>query len=337
MRVESARMLTSSPPWLSARHAAGVMPGSPAALHPVFNCGRAACVTFSSALASVAILHRVFGTARRSRSLGGTSGASASRAEGSPVVRRMAAEEEASISTIAMVGLGNVGDRYVGTRHNIGFEAVDASAAALLAPDQDGSVRWVLPIDERTGSPILWREQHGGSLLKLVRPHAKGKESGSQHGAGVGGSVATQLILFKPLSNMNRSGGPTADLVRAIDLPEDRLVVAYDDLDTDVGRARLRTKGSAGGQNGVKSIIAHGLSRFLRIRIGIGRPPRSAGKAAVVSHVLSPFLPEERAACAEALRVAASAVADLADGTTAANVMNRWNTAKQSSLAGGEQ
>eukprot|EP00933_Yihiella_yeosuensis_P040499 TRINITY_DN34826_c0_g1_i1.p2 TRINITY_DN34826_c0_g1~~TRINITY_DN34826_c0_g1_i1.p2 ORF type:complete len:139 (+),score=22.68 TRINITY_DN34826_c0_g1_i1:670-1086(+) len=124
---------------------------------------------------------------------------------------------------------------------------------------------------------------------------------------------------------MNSSGIPVQTLLEAEQIPSDQMVVLYDDLDTDVGQLRIRRKGGAGGQNGVKSILSQGISDFLRIRLGISRPPRSLGNFAVVAHVLGQFSLEEQALTASSLAIAAFAVSDMADGVSPDNVMNRWN------------
>ena len=170
---------------------------------------------------------------------------------------------------LAVVGLGNVGSQYVGTRHNIGFAALDALASKLL----DDSGRWVF-------EDGLWESAYGGTLLRLKR----GSPQPSRF---------SELVLFKPASMMNGSGGPVSQLMAGLNLPEAQLLVIYDDLDLEVGRLRLRKSGSAGGQNGVKSVLAHGFKSFLRVRLGISRPPKSAGRNGVVGHVLGRFRHEE--------------------------------------------
>lgn len=203
---------------------------------------------------------------------------------------------------LAVVGLGNVGNQYVGTRHNIGFAAVDEVASKLL--DESGS--WILE------GPI-WEAAHGGNLLRLKR-RSKAFESGF-----------SELVLFKPASMMNGSGRPVSQLMDALKLPESHLVLIYDDLDLEVGRLRLRKSGSAGGQNGVRSVLAQGFKEFLRMRLGISRPPKVQGRHGVVGHVLGRFRHEELEQTTEALQMAAAAIEDLAEGTSVDNVMNKFN------------
>jgi len=208
----------------------------------------------------------------------------------------------AQSKVLAVVGLGNVGNQYVGTRHNIGFAAVDEVASKLL--DEPGS--WALE------GPI-WEAAHGGNLLRLKR-----QESPTESGF-------SELILFKPASMMNGSGLPVSQLMDALNLPETHLVLIYDDLDLEVGRLRLRKSGSAGGQNGVRSVLAQGFKDFLRMRLGISRPPKAAGCHGVVGHVLGRFRHEELEQTTEALQMAAAAIEDLAEGTSVDNVMNKFN------------
>jgi PTH1 family peptidyl-tRNA hydrolase len=151
-------------------------------------------------------------------------------------------------------GLGNPGERYRLTRHNVGFRVVD-----LLAD------RWGMTGDGRV--------RDGAALLEVVRPEPIGK-----------------VLLVKPLRYMNRSGGPIRAALRQtdVDVSADLLVVA-DDIDLPLGRIRLRRSGSAGGHNGLRDIIsAFGTNEFNRLRVGVGRE----GEA--VDHVLATFKPDER-------------------------------------------
>jgi PTH1 family peptidyl-tRNA hydrolase len=164
-------------------------------------------------------------------------------------------------------GLGNPGDRYRFTRHNVGFRVVD-----LLAD------RWAL-----TGQGRL---RDGAALLEVRHPEPIGK-----------------VLLVKPMRYMNRSGGPLRSAMRQtdVDVASDLLVVT-DDIDLPLGRVRLRRSGSAGGHNGLRDIIASlGTDEFNRLRIGVGR----AGEAA--SHVLATFRPDERDLATEMVAVGADA------------------------------
>lgn len=133
-----------------------------------------------------------------------------------------------------VVGLGNPGAKYAGTRHNIGFDVIEELA-------------------ERFNSPLTETKHKG--VYTIVR---KGTE---------------KAILLKPLTYMNLSGESIGEVMRYYDVATEDVVVIYDDLDLPTGRIRLRQKGSAGGHNGIKSTIAHlGTQNFNRIRIGIDRP-----------------------------------------------------------------
>ena len=138
-------------------------------------------------------------------------------------------------------GLGNPGERYRLTRHNVGFRVVD-----LLAD------RWGL-----TGEG---RVKDGAALLEVRRPEIE------------------RVLLVKPMRYMNRSGAPLGAALRQTDVdPEVDLLVVCDDIDLPLGRIRLRRSGSAGGHNGLRDIIASfGTDAFARERIGVGR----AGTAA---------------------------------------------------------
>lgn len=176
-------------------------------------------------------------------------------------------------------GLGNPGERYRTTRHNIGYRVVD-----LLAD------RWGL-----TGAG---RVRDGAAVLEASRPEPVG-----------------DVLLIKPLRFVNLSGAPLKAALRntAAELAGDLLVVT-DDVDLPLGRVRLRRSGSAGGHNGLRDIIAAlGTDEFNRLRIGIGRDGETA------DHVLSTFKPGERALATEAVAIGADAAERwLTDGIEAA-------------------
>ncbi len=152
------------------------------------------------------------------------------------------------------VGLGNPGKKYDGTRHNIGFTVIDRLAEKLS-----------IPID---------RQKFKADF-------------------GIGTVANEKVILFKPLTYMNLSGEAVRPFLDYYRIDLDDMVVIYDDLDLPLGKLRLRQKGSAGGHNGVKSIIDHvGSGEFKRIRFGIGRPKHP--HIPIVDYVLSPFDSEER-------------------------------------------
>lgn len=162
-------------------------------------------------------------------------------------------------------GLGNPGERYRFTRHNIGFRVVD-----LLAD------RWGL-----TGQG---RVKDGAALLEVRHPEPIGR-----------------VLLVKPLKYMNRAGGPLRAALRQTDVEvSEDLLVMCDDIDLPLGRVRLRRGGSAGGHNGLRDIIAaFGTEEFGRARVGVGR----AGTAA--DHVLATFKLDERELADEMIQVGA--------------------------------
>jgi peptidyl-tRNA hydrolase, PTH1 family len=180
-----------------------------------------------------------------------------------------------------LVGLGNPGRRYAGTRHNVGFDVVD-----LLA--------------ER--HRLEWESAPADALLARWR--------------------TASVIVAKPLTFMNLSGVAIGELLRfyKIELPD--LFVIVDDINLELGRLRARPSGSAGGHNGLKSIIdALGTEEYARLRIGIGRGDQ---RRDLVDHVLAKFDPEERVDVAEAAGRAADA-AELFVAEGIVPVMNRFN------------
>lgn len=153
-----------------------------------------------------------------------------------------------------IVGLGNPGARYADTRHNIGAQVVEAAAA-----------RWSVTL-RRTGEAR----------------------------AGIGHLGSTAVVLAVPLSWMNESGPVVTSLLQHHSLTCSDLVVVHDDLDLGLGRLRIRMKGGAGGHNGLRSIMAElGTDEFLRVKLGVGRPPAGVDAA---DYVLAEFLAEEREA-----------------------------------------
>ena len=129
--------------------------------------------------------------------------------------------------------------------------------------------------------------------------------------------------MLKPLTYMNLSGEAVRGLADYFKIdPEKELIVIYDDIDLEPGQIRIRKKGSAGGHNGIKDIIARlGTQNFIRVRIGVGAKPKDWDLA---DHVLSRFTDKERKAVDEAISLAASAVEKiLTDGVDAA--MNEYN------------
>ncbi len=158
-----------------------------------------------------------------------------------------------------MVGLGNPGPKYLDTRHNVGFMAVERLAA------------------ERGGTFRQQAKLHG--LLADV------------------GQGSARLRLLMPQTFMNDSGRAIRAALDWFDLQHADLLVLVDDMDLPLGRLRLRASGSAGGHNGLRSAISHlGTQEFPRLRIGIGAPAEDPleRKARTIGHVLGRFSPAER-------------------------------------------
>lgn len=183
-----------------------------------------------------------------------------------------------------VVGLGNPTSQYTGTRHNIGFDAID-----ILAD------RMGINVDTKKHKALI--------------------------GKGMIGSE--KVVLAKPQTFMNLSGESVRELVDFYKIdPEDELIVIYDDISMDVGKIRIRAKGSAGGHNGIKSIIAHtGSDVFKRVKIGVGDKPKGMDLAA---YVLGRFSAEDRKNVDEAVIKAAMAVEVMIieDINTASNKFN---------------
>jgi peptidyl-tRNA hydrolase, PTH1 family len=187
----------------------------------------------------------------------------------------------------AICGLGNPGEGYRLTRHNVGFRVVD-----LLA--------------DRWGLGGQGRLRDGSAQLEARLDEPVGR-----------------VLLIKPQRFMNRSGGALRAALRQTDVEvEVDLLVVADDVDLPLGRIRLRREGSAGGHNGLRDIIASlATNEFSRLRVGIGRPN---GSRATVDHVLATFRSDERELVDAAISTAADAVETwLRDGIDAA--MNAYN------------
>jgi PTH1 family peptidyl-tRNA hydrolase len=192
-------------------------------------------------------------------------------------------EKEGFEDMKVIAGLGNPGSKYEDTRHNVGFKVVDQLSESLSIP--------------------LNKQKFNGLY-------------------GIGEVNGHKICLLKPLTYMNRSGDSVIPLMNYFKVTQDDLLVIYDDLDTVPGKLRLREKGSAGGHNGMKSIIQHlGNQEFKRIRIGIGRP--EPGEA-VPDYVLKPFRPDQRDAVREALDRSVKASESWIQ-TPFSQVMNRYN------------
>ncbi|MEM8719686.1 MAG: aminoacyl-tRNA hydrolase [Cyanobacteria bacterium P01_G01_bin.39] len=197
----------------------------------------------------------------------------------------MTSNSTALIIPELIVGLGNPEPKYDKTRHNIGFAAVDQLAKI-----------WQMPLKENKRFQGLF---------------AEGVTPGGQ-----------KVRLLKPSTYMNRSGQSVRAVTDWYKVPTQSVLVVYDDMDLPVGRLRIRLTGSAGGHNGMKSIIAHlGVKDFPRLRIGIGK---SDGSKGTVSHVLGKFAPEESQTIEEILYVSVKAI-ELSLKSGIEKSMNRYN------------
>ena len=167
-----------------------------------------------------------------------------------------------------IVGLGNVGKEYDNTRHNIGFQAIDYIAA-----------KHNIDINR-----IKFKGIYGDGIIE-----------------------GNKVILLKPTTYMNLSGESIREVMNFYKILEEELIVLYDDISLPVGRLRIREKGSAGGHNGIKSIIANiGTEKFPRVKIGIGQPNHD-----LVSHVLGKFTSEESEVLNKVIPVCSDAVAEM--------------------------
>lgn len=173
-----------------------------------------------------------------------------------------------------IVGLGNPGAEYRGTRHNVGFEAIDRIAA---------------------------------------RHHIKVARGRNRALVGKGRVAGHSVALVKPLTFMNLSGQAVAPLARELNIKPQRILVVADDLDLPVGKVKMKLKGSSGGHNGHKSLIASLRSEeYPRIKVGIGKGSQT------IDHVLGPFSREER--------MEIDSVLDLVESAVEAVVTQDWDS-----------
>lgn len=187
-----------------------------------------------------------------------------------------------------IVGLGNPEKKYEGTRHNIGFAVIDALA-----------------------------DKYNISI--------KDKKHKALCGTGVIEGV--KVMLVKPLTYMNLSGDSVADVMNFYKLdPEEDMLVIYDDISLAPGNIRVRKKGSAGGHNGIKSIIARcGTQNFMRVRVGVGEKPEGWDLA---DHVLGHFSDEDSRLVREAVDDAIGAIVMMSRGDVD-QAMNNYNAKKK--------
>ncbi|NLK74068.1 MAG: aminoacyl-tRNA hydrolase [Clostridiales bacterium] len=182
-----------------------------------------------------------------------------------------------------IVGLGNPGAKYQATRHNIGWDAI-----TRISDDYN------IPLDFKGHKAICGKGYIGGE----------------------------RVLIAQPLTYMNLSGESVRELMDYYKVSPQEIIVIYDDISLDVGQLRIRKKGSAGGHNGIKSIINHlGCDDFLRIKIGVGDKPKDWDLA---DYVLSRFLDEEQEVIRGALKDTSDACKIIiAEGIE--DAMNQYN------------
>lgn len=184
-----------------------------------------------------------------------------------------------------VAGLGNPGAKYEMTRHNAGFLAMD-----LLAITKNTDIK---------------RLKHHALVADMQ----------------IGGK---RCLVMKPQTMMNNSGEAIGEAAKFYKIPPENIIIVYDDISLDVGQTRIRRKGSAGGHNGIKSIIAHlGSENFPRIKVGVGKKPTP--EYDLVNWVLGRFPKEQEKDLKAALENSVSAL-ELIVGGDIDKAMNLYNS-----------
>ena len=186
-----------------------------------------------------------------------------------------------------IVGLGNPTKEYAGTRHNVGFSVIYNISDA-----------YNIPVETKKHKALI-----GKGIIE-----------------------GEKVILAMPQTYMNLSGESVRELMDYYKCDLSDLIVIYDDISLDVGKLRIRAKGSAGGHNGIKNIIAQlGTQEFTRIKIGVGEKP---AKMDLADYVLGHFSKEEQATMDDAVKEAADAVCEIVN-VGIAQAMNDHNRKKE--------
>jgi PTH1 family peptidyl-tRNA hydrolase len=196
----------------------------------------------------------------------------------------------------AIIGLGNPGPKYHGTRHNVGFAVLDELAKRAAVNFESAPVEALV---------ARWRRSRGA-----------GEEEED-----------VVVLLGKPMTFMNASGEAVGGLLRYFKIEPADLLVVVDEVQLPLAKLRARARGSAGGHNGLKSVIAHVGEEFSRLRLGVGRGPEAAGGRAqrdLADHVLSRFDADERAEV-DRMVVRAADAAEMFVAGGIAPVMNQFN------------
>ena len=185
---------------------------------------------------------------------------------------RIQAQEDTVTSLV--IGLGNPGPEYAATRHNVGQMVADELA-----------------------------RRYGGSFSRDKKNNA------ATAAIRIGGVAGHKVMLGKPLSYMNLSGGPTKALAAYYSVPTENVIVIHDELDVPFGAIKLKRGGGSAGHNGLKDVTkALGGPDYVRVRVGVGRPP---GRQDAAEFVLRPFSSAERKELDLLIALAADAVEDI--------------------------
>ncbi len=190
-------------------------------------------------------------------------------------------------STWLICGLGNPGAKFTRTKHNVGFDVIDEVVS---------------------GCGGEYASERKALVAKVTFD-------------------ATSCVVCKPQTFMNLSGKSVRQLMKAYQIPKERVVIVYDDLDTNLGEMKVKVSGSHGGHNGIRSIIddaTNGSRDFPRVKIGIGRP--SDANVPIYEYVLSRFSESEDVKIRETVREAAGVVRDIVLDGRVDDVMTRINT-----------
>ena len=218
----------------------------------------------------------------------------------------------------AIVGLGNPGKRFEGTRHNVGFEVID-----YLSKNGGGKLleRCCASSSSSSLSSSSLRLQNNSSVNSeisevvlaeyIVNEEENKGDNNDESSPSSSTRVSRKIVLAKPQTFMNVSGTAVRKIMRKYRVPIENVLVVYDDLDTKVGQIRIKKSGSHGGHNGIRDIldIPRVKNAFPRVRVGIGRPENESVQ--VYEHVLSKFREEERGEIDKAVEKAAAAVVDI--------------------------
>jgi len=216
-------------------------------------------------------------------------------------------------SAVAVVGLGNNGEMFDGSRHNVGFAALDAIAASLGM----GERQWSAAFGGQLATVSVVAQRGDGGQLATVSVVAQRGDERDVH-------------LFKPHGFINSSGAPLLQLKRSLRLQGRDVMVVYDELALPLGRVRLRARGTNDAlHNGIKSVIGHIGGSFVRLRIGVAPPHSPPPSSGIPKFVLGRFRPDKAPVRAAVLaESAAPAALDFARGVTADELVAKYNAVR---------